>query len=79
MPCCWMGTDNDMKEAAHTFAKGLDPKIHSIYHYNTMSEMLNSPYFSRLAQSIKEQPNQTCITHCKSQTVDYGNAKVERY
>ena len=79
MPCCWMGTDNDMKEAAHTFAKGLDPEIHSIYNYNTMSDVLNSPYFSRLAESIAQQPNQTCITHCKSQTVDYGNARVERY
>ena len=41
MPCCWMGTDNDMKLAARTFAKGLDPKMHSIYHYETMSDILN--------------------------------------
>ncbi len=78
-PCCWMGTDKDMKEAANTFAKGLDPKMHSIYNYNTMSDLLNSPYFSRLAQSIKQQPNKTCATHCSSPTQDYSNAKVERY
>ena len=79
MPCCWMGTDNDMKLAARTFAKGLDPKMHSIYHYETMSDILNSPYFSRLAQSIQQHPNETCIAHCKNPTVDFSNAKVERY
>lgn len=77
-PCCWMGTDEAHQEASNTFARGMDPKIHSIYSYDSMSELLNSEYFVKLKRALHTWEYGICVKNC-SQTQDWSNQKVVRF
>ena len=65
-PCCWMGTDRSLKEGASSFSQGLSPEIHSIYSQDSITDILNSPYFSQLQSAWNNRSYVTCNEKCST-------------
>jgi len=65
-PCCWMGTDRSLKEGASSFSQGLSPEIHSIYSQESVSDILNSQYFSELQSAWSNRSYVTCNEKCST-------------
>ena len=65
-PCCWMGTDRSLKEGASSFSQGLDPEIHSIYSQDSITDILNSQYFSQLQSAWNNRSYVTCNEKCST-------------
>ena len=65
-PCCWMGTDRSLKEGASSFAQGMSPEIHSIYSQDSITDILNSQYFSQLQSAWHNRSYITCNEKCST-------------
>lgn len=63
-PCCWMGTDYAKKQASLTFMQGHDAREHNIYEYETIADVLKSPYFQRLQHTWPTHSYSICSQHC---------------